>query len=232
MPAHSPSPDTTASYDRLEHRGIYQRQVAEREEEFVINSLRRELLQSKNPSRLILEVGSGTGRFTRHLQQLATAVVATDVNEEMLDKTRRRLGEAIGVSYQVSNISGLPKLAGYGRFHATVAMRVIPHCDDWQAALEIVANAVRPGGIVLLDLWNRRSFVAWLLRKQQYDDLELVHRLEPAEIREAVEQLPCKVIDTLRWGYPRLGPLQADGLFALLLPERAYSTTYCLRRNE
>jgi SAM-dependent methyltransferase len=224
MPADTPSADTTASYDRLEHRGNYQRQVAEREEEFVVNCLRRD------PPPKLLEVGSGTGRFTRHLQQLGGQVVATDVSEEMLDKTRRRLGEATGVHYRLSTVSRLPEIAGYGQFDAAVAMRVVPHCEDWRAALEIVVAAVRPGGLVLFDLWNRSSFVGWLLRRQQHDDLDLVHRLEPSEIRSAVARLPGEVIDTLRWGYPRLGPLQADGLFSLLLPERAYSTTFCLRK--
>ena len=219
-----PTPQPHTSYDRLEHRGIYQRQVAEREEEFVIDTLRREPLQR------VLEVGSGTGRFTRHLQKMAKQeVVATEVSEDMLAKTRFRLGEAAGVTYRVATVDDLPQLANYGQFDAAVAMRVIPHCPDWQAALQLVFAAVRPGGLVIFDLWNARSFVGWLLRQQQADDLELVHRLQPEEIRAAVAALPGDLQDTLRWGYPRLGPLAAEGLFSLLMPQRAYSTTFCLR---
>lgn len=213
----------SSSYDRLEHRGIYQRQVAEREEEFVIHSLRRQVPQT------VLEVGSGTGRFTRHFVQLAGKVVATDVSQEMLDKTRRRVGEPSNLSCHVANMTGLPDLPGYGCFDAAIAMRVIPHCPDWQAALQLLVAAVRPGGLVIFDLWNQRSFVGWLLRRQQYEDLDLVHRLTPEEIRTAVERLPGEVVDTLRWGYPRLGPISCDGLFSLLMPERAYSTTFCVR---
>ena len=223
MPADPHPPSNASPYDRLEHRGVYQRQVAEREEEFVVNCLRAHLPQR------VLEVGSGTGRFTRHLAQIAKRVVASDIDQEMLDKTRRRVGDADHVSYHAAEFGGWDKLPGYGSFDAAIAMRVIPHCHDWQAALRTVADAVRPGGLLIFDLWNRNSFVAWLLRRQQHDDWELVHRLTPGEIRTAVDALPGKTISTLRWGYPRLGPLACDDLFALLLPSRAYSTTFCVQ---
>ena len=223
MPYDSSTTPSATSYDRLEHRGIYQRQVAEREEEFVINSLRRASCKT------ILEVGSGTGRFTRHLQHLAPRVVATDVDSAMIAKTRKRVGDSHAVEYRVATMETLPDVPGYGRFDCALAMRVIPHCEQWQEALGILHRAVRPGGLILFDLWNRRSFIGWLLRRQQYDDLALVHRLEPEEIQAAVGELPGEVVDTLRWGFPRLGPLQADSLFALLMPQRAYSTTFCLQ---
>ena len=223
MPADPNAVNVGDSYDRLEHRGIYQRQVAEREEEFAVACLRGA------PLATVLEVGSGTGRFTRHLLQLAKRVVATDVSEAMLDKTRTRVGDAANLVCHVAEIAQLPEVPHYGEFDAAVAMRVVPHCPDWEAALQVVFAAVRPGGLVLFDLWNRHSFVGWLLRQQQHDDLEHVHRLTPAEIRSAVERLPGEVVATMRWGYPRLGPLQCDSLFALLAPERAYSTTFCMR---
>ena len=132
--------------------------------------------------------GCGTGRFTRHLCQLAERVVAVDVDEAMLDKTRTRVGEAANISYHALSAEHWSRLPSFGSFDAVIAMRVIPHCDDWQAALRSAADAIRPEGLAIFDLWNRRSFVAWLLRRQGHDDLEIVHRLTPAAIRSAVEE--------------------------------------------
>jgi hypothetical protein len=83
---------------------------------------------------------------------------------------------------------------------------------------------------VLFDLWNRQSFIGGLMKLFPRD--EPVHRLARREIREAVASLPAQVVATYRWGYPRLGPFHADDLCSVLFPSWAYSTLYCVRRDD
>jgi SAM-dependent methyltransferase len=206
------------------HRSLYHRGVAEREEEFVINMLRPR--QGR-----VLEVGPGTGRITRHLVAISDSLTVCDRDEEMLHKVRERLGPNQRVSYHAIALENLDQTPGYGWFDASVAVRVVPHAANWRKAIEQLLGAVRPGGLVIFDLWNRQSFVGALMKLFPRRESVPVHRLTRREIRVAIDSLPAQLIATYRWGYPRFGSLHVDDLGSVLFPSWAYSTLSCFRRR-
>ena len=214
--------DISGEYDRERFGTTYMRTVAEAEE-------RRVAAWLAPRQERVLEIGPGTGRFTRHLAGLAGTLQVCDISEKMLDTVRQRLGEQPHVTYRLLGIEELTGLPGYGRFDAAVAMRIIPHVPDWRSALTVLCGAVRPGGLVIFDLWNRDSYVGLtrlLLRRRTE---VLTHRLSRAEIREALAALPADLIASYRWGYPRLGRFSLDTPGSRLCPSCAYSIVTCAR---
>jgi SAM-dependent methyltransferase len=207
------------------HRSLYHRGVAEREEEFVVNMLRPR-------QKHVLEVGPGTGRITRHLVELADSLTVCDRDEAMLAKVRQRLGARDNIDYCHITLENLEEAPGYGEFDAAVAVRVVPHAADWRGALVRLIGAVRPGGLVLFDLWSRQSFVGVLMKVFPRREPAPIHRLTRREIRDVVASLPAEIVATYRWGYPRLGPFHVDDLGSFLFPSWAYSTLYCVKRHD
>lgn len=206
------------------HRSLYHRQVAEKEEEFVINTLRPR--QDR-----ILEVGPGNGRLTRHLAIIARSLTVCDQDPRALEKTGARVGPQHHIAYHALALERLQQLPDYGHYDAVVAVRVVPHTADWQDSLERLFAAARAGGWVIFDLWNRQSFVGLLMKIFPAREPRPVHRLTRREIRDAIHKLPGRLIATYRWGYPRFGPLHSDDLGALVAPGAAYSTLYAFQKH-
>jgi ubiquinone/menaquinone biosynthesis C-methylase UbiE len=117
--------------------------------------LRRYLSGSKN----VLEVGGGTGRLTGELLAASDRVTVVDIAPNMLTKLRQKYGQEKRLAVHSWNVFELDRLPGYGRFDALLCMRVLPHIEDIAKALAILGGAIRPGGLVMIDFWNRQSYV-------------------------------------------------------------------------
>ena len=108
----------------------------------------------------VLEVGAGTGRLTNELVASCGQVTAIDISEGMLSKLRQKI-RAPNLIVRKSNLYDLPQLPGYGEFDGLLCMRVLPHLAGIEQAtgpLQLLKQAVKPGGILVFDMWNRHSY--------------------------------------------------------------------------
>jgi SAM-dependent methyltransferase len=234
-PLDSDSHDASSSNDSFwnEHaktesptfRGHYQRQVAEQEEEFVVS----QLLPKVNR---VLEVGPGLGRVTRHLEKFTNKVVVCDISSYVIEQLEERFNDSPNVELNRLALEQVEELPDYGLFDAAVAIRTIPYVENWTAALRTLRNAVRPGGIILFDLWCRQSSEYFMFRAKLEQEPVPAHRLAISEIDEGLRNLGVSIVATYKWGYPRLGAFNTDFLGSLLFPNRAYSTTFCCKTIE
>lgn len=96
------------------------------------------------PGGTVLEVGCGTGRNTAWLAEVADAVVAVDISEEMLARTRARLRAAPVFLVRQDVREGLP-LAD-ASFDAVVITLVLEHVERLENVLAECARVLRPGG--------------------------------------------------------------------------------------
>ncbi len=104
------------------------------------------------PDSTVLDLGAGTGTFTLAVAPHCRRVVAVDVSPAMVDVLRRRVADAGLVNVTVVHAGflsyeheGPPADVAFSRN----ALHQLP--DFWKAiALDRVARAVRPGGIVRL----------------------------------------------------------------------------------
>jgi len=99
---------------------------------------------------LVLELGCGTGLLTRHLVGAGHRVVATDASPAMLARARRAVPDAEEVRRLVLPDDPLPPA------DAVVSVgHVVNYLPDLAAvtrALVAMAGALRPGGVLAIDL--------------------------------------------------------------------------------
>jgi SAM-dependent methyltransferase len=106
---------------------------------------------------LVLEIGCGTGLLTRLLVQAGHRVVATDASPAMLDLARDAVPGAEDIRTLVLPDELVPPadaIVGVGH-----ALNYLPDLAAVQRGLRALAGALRPGGVLALDLcdleWGR-----------------------------------------------------------------------------
>ena len=174
----------------------------------------------------VLEVGCGSGYYTRALVRLGAQVTATDLSPAYVKQARRLAPEA---EFQVEDAQRLsfPDAS----FDRVLLTEVIEHVQNPSAAIREAHRVLRPEGVLAVSTPSRRSYmnVAYALKRRlrRYGFNEHLHELTPRELRELLEPhfaiesfervnavLPYP-LDSL---YLRLG---GPALFALGLMERA-----------
>jgi SAM-dependent methyltransferase len=108
----------------------------------------------RNRNGLVLELGCGSGRLTRHLLNAGHRVIATDASPAMLALAREVAGDAERIQQIILPDAPLPEA------DAIVSVgHVLNYLEDEAAilrALLAAARALRPGGILALDLQDLR----------------------------------------------------------------------------
>lgn len=131
-PAQHPSPQAEW-LDHLEGTGNYNRWIFRSIEPYLTGR--------------ILEVGCGTGTFSRMIAETAEHLTAMDLDEAFAARTKQRLSEyEHAVAIQGDATKSLP-----GDMYDTVVMLdVLEHIDDDAAMLSALANRLAPGGKIVL----------------------------------------------------------------------------------
>lgn len=99
---------------------------------------------------LVVEVGCGSGLLTRHLVDAGHRVIATDASPAMLDIARAHVPEALDHRLVALPDDPLPEAdAVVSTGHA---LSYLPDRELLAEALVACARALRPGGVLALDL--------------------------------------------------------------------------------
>lgn len=104
---------------------------------------------------LVVELGCGSGRLTRHLVDAGHRVVATDASPAMLDLTRRHVPEAEDIRRLALPDDELP--AADAVVSVGHVLNYLPDEESLERALVSAARALLPGGLLLIDLCD----LAW-----------------------------------------------------------------------
>lgn len=116
----------------------------------------RDLAQRLPPgTRRVVELAAGTGRLTRHvLAGLApeAELIATDLNEPMIDIGRQRTGDDPRLSWQTADMQALPFQEASR--DAVVCQFGLMFAADKSLALREMRRVLAPGGILLLNTWD------------------------------------------------------------------------------
>lgn len=101
-------------------------------------------------SGLVVEIGCGSGLLTRHLVDAGHRVVATDASSAMLDLARRNVPDALDRRLLALPYDVLPEAdAVVSTGHD---LSYVPNRERLEEALVACARALRPGGVLALDL--------------------------------------------------------------------------------
>lgn len=132
----------------------------------------------------VLEVGCGTGGFSRTLADRGYRVTAIDLSPEMILVARRRTSAAQEVIYECEDLFGT---ALDGRSYDCVVSIATLHHLPLEAAVKRLATLVKPGGtLVVHDL---RSDVGWQdwLRSTLGIGVRVLALLRAGRLRERAE---------------------------------------------
>jgi len=99
---------------------------------------------------LVLELGCGSGALTRHLLTAGLRVVATDASPEMLSLARGALGASADLRQLTLPGGALP--AADAVVSTGHVLSYLPDAAAIEAALAAAADALRPGGVLAIDI--------------------------------------------------------------------------------
>jgi len=136
-----------------------------------------------------LDLGCGTGGFSRLLAQRSHYVLALDLSPQMIRLARERSTHASNIDYQVADVLKYDLPAD--QFDCIVSIATLHHLP-FEMMLEKMRGALRPGGVMLvLDLFKGESLadlllsipaIPWSLALRLWKQ----HRLHPPrEVQEA-----------------------------------------------
>jgi SAM-dependent methyltransferase len=101
----------------------------------------------------VLEIGCGSGALTRHLTAAGHRVIATDASSAMLDLAR---GHAPAAEYRRVTLPDDPLPAADAIVSVGHVLNYLPTDEAVRRALAALAAALRPGGVLLIDLCDYR----------------------------------------------------------------------------
>jgi ubiquinone/menaquinone biosynthesis C-methylase UbiE len=108
------------------------------------------------PGRRVLEIGCGSGFAVQLFAEAGAETYARDLTDWAVETTRRRLA-AFGLEADVAQGDGENIEFADENFDLVFSWGVIHHSSDMDRALRELVRVLRPGGTIVLMVYNRRS---------------------------------------------------------------------------
>lgn len=129
-----------------------------------------DLIAGWRGSGAVLEVGSGTGRFSVLLARRASRIVLADLSLEMLRRASAVVSaEGVHAPTVQASLAALP--LRYRTFDYAVCVNVLNHVESLEAGLDALAETVMEGGEVVFNFANRRGLywpvAAYITRRRR-----------------------------------------------------------------
>jgi ubiquinone/menaquinone biosynthesis C-methylase UbiE len=122
-------------------------------------------LLGTEPGELILDVGSGTGRYARELAYRGAQCVGVEPSSAMLAVAQRLTGS--GDPCYVHGVAEHLPLAS-DAFDAVITVTTLEFVADVEAALAEATRVVKPGGRLVLGVLNARG--SWAAKRRRRRD--------------------------------------------------------------
>lgn len=131
----------SATYERERHHGYHR----------LIDELELELVRRYGAGKDVFEAGCGTGLLLRETAGFARKAVGLDLSRGMLGAAHAR-----GLQVVQGSLTQVPLPSA--SFDLVYSMKVLAHVPPITEALQELSRLVRPGGHLLLEFYNPRSF--------------------------------------------------------------------------
>lgn len=112
------------------------------------------------PGSLVLEAGSGAGRFTEVLLATGATVFSFDLSNAV-DANWENNGRAVNLALFQASILDIP--VREATFDKVICLGVLQHTPDPEKAFLSLVRYVKPGGDIAIDIYARRltSLISW-----------------------------------------------------------------------
>jgi SAM-dependent methyltransferase len=135
------------------------------------------ILNQQGPPGRILDVGAAAGFILKGFVDSGWTGRGIEPNDRMASVARGRLGLEV--------LTGmLENLPVDDQYDAVSMIQVLPHFIDPKRAMSVVANVLKPGGLLLIETWNRSSWTAKFFGKNwhEYSPPSVLHWFDPAGV--------------------------------------------------
>ncbi|MBC7293866.1 MAG: methyltransferase domain-containing protein [Thermoleophilia bacterium] len=103
----------------------------------------------------LLDVGCGTGHWSRFFASLGYTVHGIDISAKMISRARSKQRDCPGCTFSVADAQALP--FADASFAVVAAITSLEFMPDPAAALREMARCTQPGGIILVGVLNRAA---------------------------------------------------------------------------
>lgn len=138
------------------------------------------------PQTRILEVGCGRGWLSGLLLQRLGTVVAVDLSPQAVQKGRERFPEVTFMAKDIFS-DALPR-----DNDVVVSSEVLEHVEDQAGFVDLLTDALTPGGLLLLTTPNGRWKRRWMARPDVHPQ-PLENWLHPAALAQLVDRR-CDIV--------------------------------------
>ena len=127
----------------------------------------------------ILDVGAAAGFILQGFVDSGWTGNGVEPNDTMASVARSRLGLEVWTGM-------MEHLADDLQFDAVSMIQVLPHFIEPRRAIQVVAKILRPGGLLLVETWNRKSWTARILGKSwhEYSPPSVLHWFSPQGVAD------------------------------------------------
>ena len=102
----------------------------------------------------ILDIGCGGGLVSEPLARLGARVTGIDPTPEAISTARRHAeAQGLAIDYRAARVEELR--AAQERFDAAVCLEVVEHVPDVAGFLSVVADLIKPDGMIVVSTLNR-----------------------------------------------------------------------------
>jgi ubiquinone/menaquinone biosynthesis C-methylase UbiE len=116
----------------------------------LVDDLEMGFLERHARGKEVLEIGCGTGLLLERMGPFVRRAVGVDLSPGMLERARAR-----GLEVHEGSATALP--FPDASFDVSCSFKVLAHVREIETALAEMVRVVRPGGVAVAELYNRRS---------------------------------------------------------------------------
>jgi 2-polyprenyl-3-methyl-5-hydroxy-6-metoxy-1,4-benzoquinol methylase len=148
------------------------------------------LAKHSNAPGTILDVGAAAGFILQGFVDSGWNGNGIEPNDTMASVARSRLGLEVWTGM-------MEHLAGELQYDAVSMIQVLPHFIDPKSAMRVVAKILKPGGLLLVETWNRKSLTARMLGKawHEYSPPSVLHWFSPRGVADLAASFGLTEID-------------------------------------
>ena len=153
------------------------------------------IVSSHQPTGTLLEIGCALGFFLSEARDAGHSVAGVEVSRWARQQSQERFGLEIATGIESY---------GPASFDIACAFQVLEHIPRCDQTLREIHERLRPGGLLVIETWDRTSAVARLFRRhwQQISPPSVVHLYSRAGIHQLLDRQgfePVKYLRTFKW---------------------------------
>lgn len=194
-------------WERLEKNGVdvelkYARDLPDDTPEFILHTLanfERDVAEFcfSGAEGLVLDAGCGNGNLLmRAMPSLKANYVGTDFSRNMLGRAASRARGAKNALFLQSSVGRLPfKDLSFDRVICSGVLTCLPTVGDAAAALEEFQRVLKPGGVLVVDFFNRMSHFTMVRKHLFREAINPPEYVSPLAFRAELDDAGFEVLE-------------------------------------